>query len=770
MLRNLPAGIKHDLLLLYNRIFIENKFPVSWRRSHVIALHKMGQDSTSPGSYRPISLTSSLCKTLERMVNRRLVWFLEKNNLLSAPQCGFRQGRSSTDHLITMETAILNAFIQRRQMTAVFFDLMKAYDTAWRRGIINTLVSWGIGNHMLAFINGFMMDRSIQVRLGKTLSDPFIQENGIPQGSVLSCTLFAIAINDIASCVAPPVHCSLFVDDFAIFVTAKRLSTTERALQLTINRLVKWCGRTGFTFSLPKTRCMVFSRLRSVDEPTLFLKGQRITPCEEIKFLGLTFDRRLTWISHLKNLKSKCLKRLNLIRALSGTTWGADRTCMLRFYKAFIRSCLDYGCQVYGSARPNALKMLDSIHNSSLRLATGALRSSPVISIYAETGEPPLSHRRVQLSLNYVHTLMSKPQNPAYDWVLNNSLHDQFITKPRHPAPIGVRAISYNSQIGLTDYEVRELHQCDVPPWSVTPPEIILSLSTFKKHTTPDTIYHQEFRQILQQLSPCDVIYTDGSKDGPRTGCAFVTAGRRYGFRLPSDSSVYTAELTAIQKTLNITWSRTGKLVICSDSLSSLQAIGDMYSKNILVRSIWSSLHKLQSEGVVVIFVWVPGHVGIHGNELADRGAKEALELQPFTLRMVASDITPVVKAKLKAMWSSEWQAVYNNKLRIIKDCTRPWGTAHRRSRREEVVLCRLRLGHTLLSHGFLMNRGDPPICATCDTVITVKHVLVDCPCYSRCRRAINLPASLRDVLGDDETVVRRLFAFLTASSLVSKI
>ena len=204
MLRNLPPDATLSLLHLFNRVYSERVFPSSWSKSVVVALHKVGQDKLLPASYRPISLTSCVCKVMEKMVNRRLVWFLESNNLLAKEQCGFRQSRSTTDHLVTLQTAVLDAFVQRKQVLGVFFDIKKAYDTAWRRGVLNTLSSWGVGGNLLAFTAGFLNDRSFQVRLGTTLSDPFEQENGVPQGSVYSCTLFNIAINGIASCAQLP--------------------------------------------------------------------------------------------------------------------------------------------------------------------------------------------------------------------------------------------------------------------------------------------------------------------------------------------------------------------------------------------------------------------------------------------------------------------------------------------------------------------------------------------------------------------------------------
>ena len=100
-------------------------------------------------------------------------------------------------------------------------------------------------------------------------------------------------------------------------------------------------------------------------------------------------------------MKAKCLKALNLLKVLTHTSWGADRTTLLHLYRSLIRSKLDYGSIVYGSARKSYLQMLDTVHNQGLRLALGAFRTSPVSSLNVEADEPSLWLRREKLSLQY---------------------------------------------------------------------------------------------------------------------------------------------------------------------------------------------------------------------------------------------------------------------------------------------------------------------------------------------------------------------------------
>ena len=245
---------------------------------------KPGKDHAEPTNYRPIGLTSCLCKTLERMINKRLVWYLESNDLISPIQSGFRSERSTNDHLIRLETFIRDALVNREHIVSVFFDLEKAYDTTWRYGILKDLHDLGLKGRLPLFIRSFLEERTMQVRVGSILSDLYDQEQGVPQGSILTTTMVNIKINNIVNCLDTKTDGSLYVDDFGICYRSKNMRTIERHLQQSINRIEEWATNNGFKFPKSKTHCVHFCKLRRIhNDPVLYLYGPPIPVVEESK-------------------------------------------------------------------------------------------------------------------------------------------------------------------------------------------------------------------------------------------------------------------------------------------------------------------------------------------------------------------------------------------------------------------------------------------------------------------------------------------------------
>ena len=138
-------------------------------------------------------------------------------------------------------------------------------------------------------------------------------------------------------------------------------------------------------------------------------------------------------------MKAKCLKALKLLKVLSNTRWGADRSTLLHLYRSLIRLKLDYGSIVYGSARKSYLQMLDTVHHQGLRLALGAFRTSPVTSLYVEADEPSLYLRREKLSLQYAIRLAANKRYPAFKVTFSPQFLELYEHKPNAIKPFGLR-------------------------------------------------------------------------------------------------------------------------------------------------------------------------------------------------------------------------------------------------------------------------------------------------------------------------------------------
>ena len=225
LLKHLPEDTLKILKEILNKIWISADFPQQWRAATVIPIPKPNKDHTDPLSYRPIALTSCLCKVLERMINTRLIWYLEKYRILDRSQCGFRKHRSTTDHLVSLERYLRDAFAQKQLAVGLFFDLEKAYETTWQYGIIRDLHRIGLRGRLPVFVSEYLRDRRIRVRIGTTLSDEFYPEEGVPTGGVLAVTCFGLKINELPSCIAKDIFKALFVDDLAICFRGRSLDT-----------------------------------------------------------------------------------------------------------------------------------------------------------------------------------------------------------------------------------------------------------------------------------------------------------------------------------------------------------------------------------------------------------------------------------------------------------------------------------------------------------------------------------------------------------------
>ena len=779
MIKNSSQSFRIQILHLFNEIFQKGVFPDTWKIASIIPIPKPNKDHSSPLNFRPISLTSCLCKLLEKMVNARLMWYLERKGYLNNKQSGFRKGRSTTDCIVQLTADMQQAIIDKKHTIAVFFDLQKAYDTSWRRGILNKLHSFGLRGNLPIFIQNFLSGRQVKVKIGSSLSEAKNIEQGVPQGSVLSCTLFAIAIDGVLDVIPKGVKAALYVDDLTIYASGTP-ECAKRKVSTTIRNLEKWCLQTGFQFSASKTVSMHVCRVRNCGKHAegLELNGNAIHCKESLTYLGVVFDNSLRFHKHILYLRDECHRRLNALKHLSHTSWGADSKTLLRIYTALIKSKIEYGVEAYGSTCQSNRNKLDPIQNSALRIATGAFKTSPIISLEVLTGTRSLAASRKEKLANYVVRVIANPSNPLQHIFNRRNLaqegededddeeeeedddeeeeddSERRLGAPRTPTKFEKLSIMYRAKAAYSDFQLsaREIFSekpAKQAPWMLNNLSVCDDIIQNAKNQIREETLRMIYNHHLRSHTVDDLlIYTDGSKTDDGVAMAIAGFRQQEGImpesrRIPDRSSVFTAELYAI---LNATRKANqctipNSIVIISDSKSAIQTASQLAPKN----PIAVMIQKLMSESDKNFSLcWVPSHVGIEGNEAADIAAKEGTKADSIAaLPVPKGDIHAHIRKESKAAWQHCWTSIAepDNKLRQITDDLSPLPNSTCCNRRWERTLARLRLGHTRLTHGYLMAGDPPPFCEHCGegTRLSIKHILVECPHHQLARlRAYN--------------------------------
>ncbi len=448
MIKNLPNTESDKILEFYNLIWTKNVLPNAWKTAHVIPLLKPGKKSSEVNSYRPISLTNVLCKLLEKMVNNRLRSVLEERKLLDPLQFGFRSQRSTIDLLVKLQQDICDGFVHGQQTVLVSFDFEKAFDRLWRYKILQQLAEWNIEGNMFKFIKEFITNRTFQVRIQDVLSSIINQENGTPQGAVISPTLYILGITNLTKIIKPPVKYVLFADDLNIYVTTSNTQAAQQVLQQTIDNIVQWATDQGLTFSKEKTTGITFSHTKKPPRRIeLNLGNSPIKETRTIKLLGMTFDQKMTWKAHVEDLKIRCQKALNVIKMVAHRNWGADRKHLKLLYGSLIRSKIDYGAVLYDSAKKLELQKLNTVQNSAIRLITGVMYTSPIPSMHVESNVLPLNLRRITLCLKYFTNLTYRQQLPTYRGTCIPKYEDIYARQTNKPKPVGIRCIFYSESL-----------------------------------------------------------------------------------------------------------------------------------------------------------------------------------------------------------------------------------------------------------------------------------------------------------------------------------
>uniref|UniRef100_A0A8C6T7P7 Reverse transcriptase domain-containing protein n=1 Tax=Neogobius melanostomus TaxID=47308 RepID=A0A8C6T7P7_9GOBI len=302
-LKSVIESISKPLTYICNLSLQTGQFPESMKVAKVIPLFKAG-DKHLFTNYRPVSLLPQFSKILEKVYNSRLDSFIERCNLLSDNQFGFRNNHSTSHALFDIIEEITNAVDNKKYAIGLFIDLSKAFDTINYDILINKLEHYGIRGVALQWVTSYLKNRKQCVKIGDYQSSCQEIVCGLPQGSILGPKLFNMYINDICK-TSQVLKFILFADDTNIFASGDDLQQLCRIVNLELKSVNKWFKQNKLSLNLSKSKMMIFGNCNSNAQEAIQIEGVVIERVHEIKFLGVIIDDRITWKAHIKYISTK---------------------------------------------------------------------------------------------------------------------------------------------------------------------------------------------------------------------------------------------------------------------------------------------------------------------------------------------------------------------------------------------------------------------------------------------------------------------------------
>lgn len=687
--------------------------PNAWRDIKVVFIPKPGRvDYTTPKAYRPISLSSVLLKTLERLCDRHIRDAIQITNPLHPNQHAYLPGRSTESALHSVVRRIERSMDNNMSTLGVFIDIEGAFDKASFKSIEAALRKHGVHPMLCTWIGHMLQCRAVSVGDGDSTKGVVIK--GCPQGGVLSPLLWNLVVDNLLESLNNNGFTTFgYADDITITLTGKIESTLCDLMQTALNILENWCNRNFLSVNPAKTELILFTRKRKLGflkMPKLF--GTCLELTNQVKYLGIILDSKLNWSSHLKHKIQKASVAFWQCRRTVGRTWGLSPKIVLWLYTAVIRPMLCYGSVVWWPKikQTTAAKQIEHVQRLACLAVTGSMRTTPTAAMEAILNIPSLDlfveEDALRSSLRLSTTKM---------WKEN-------ISSKRHTC--------------ILEKNVRQ-----TPILSAVRDQIVRSYN----FNTPYQVWINGHPNTSPDLS----IFTDGSRtdSGSGAGVYCQNPSIRLSISLGVYATIFQCEITGILEAARkvIELQIHGKTIrISSDSRASLLALSHNIVDSGLVAECIAAL-KLITINNVLELVWVKGHNGNEGNEKADELARQGSEKLPVGPEPVLPLTNSTLKVQIKKLTHEKQLRRWVNlsSCRQTKNIiTNPSDKLARYSlqlsRQNLSDLVGIITGHCRLNkHLHTIRKVDSPLCRACNWgEENVIHIICECPALLEFRKS----------------------------------
>lgn len=416
MLKKCPINLQIRIYKLFNASIKLGHIPSDWKISKIIMIPKKGKPPEQVNSYRPISLISCLSKWLEKIMNIKILTWLEENNHLPPCQSGFRKNMSTHDHFLRLYNSILHGFNNRMNTGVVFFDLEKSFDKISHQAILTKLKKIKINFYLFNWVKSFLSNRRFLISYKSTYSKHFKISSGVPQGSCLSPTLFSVFFSDIAQVIPPQIKKALFADDLSIWYSDKTLKKIEKNLQLAIDAITDYCKKWNLKINLDKTIYTVFTtagqriNYHNTYHLNLVIDNTPIPIDPSPTFLGHTLDPKLSFKNHLVEMSSKILSKINIIKKIKCLKLNNKTNLCKTIFTSLIRSHFDYLFIAIETSSQKIASDLQKIQNRILKAIRFFPLRTSINSIHSNLKIDLLKSRNEKLFDKYVAKRLTHKQ------------------------------------------------------------------------------------------------------------------------------------------------------------------------------------------------------------------------------------------------------------------------------------------------------------------------------------------------------------------------